>query len=656
MVKPAAHIFASRHIYTLIFGVVSTAMIFFTISKHDYVPMWIEGFGEFQGIFMTIFGKIGPPQRCWVTIGSVPLPLAVYEYVGASYAYVYVPFVYLWYNGFTNDPYIYRISGVLLFIAAIWLFYFLLRRFFSPVLALIGGALFVTAPPIAIFTITEYQSLYVVLPLVFGCLLLLKVYVDEGWGISLIAASALAGMMLLTRLETLPWFVLPLAVYLVVARPSFIRERWRNQNNKVGLLTGCIGGFILGSAPYLLYISSCSEANPFLFFLNRVYAPSITASSIPILAKISIRSGHFWSFLVLNRWNMFSLVIPNYVFAFAWISSLLVLTLNMYKRRTIALPLLYIVFITAISLLVTGSLREEHLSPLFPAMIATVVLGLAAAQRLFRLHDGVLLVIGTILIGANIATLALDWRYWENLPPTEQTMLNTSDPVALNTSLREHHPNDYILYTNIGMAPFQSYMNRGNVRGDDIIDWTNTDRFLQAAKLALLKTDLRRVFVVVPLERDGAVGTFRRTASLYNLLAENQIPYTTERIATPRNPLLYDLVVVEPGVGPKPKLTTDPWRFESLGFNPDLTTPTTFTGWLIGSGFEPDDVIIVNGVTQLATTYSSPTVLTYIIPRGAIDGTGSFTLEVVRAKTLQRSRRYLVATRPGMTIRLDPAA
>ena len=131
-------------------------------------------------------------------------------------------------------------------------------------------------------------------------------------------------------------------------------------------------------------------------------------------------------------------------------------------------------------------------------------------------------------------------------------------------------------------------------------------------------------------------GTLARTNRLYNLLEQYEVPHTTVTLSTERNAFLYDLIVVEKGVALREEAPrTDTIFIEPIAVNP--ITDDRIVGTIRGTGFKLGDAVIVNSNDVFASFFGNDKILTFDVPIEVLDGQSSFTIEVFRASTLERS-------------------
>jgi hypothetical protein len=65
-------------------------------------------------------------------------------------------------------------------------------------------------------------------------------------------------------------------------------------------------------------------------------------------------------------------------------------------------------------------------------------------------------------------------------------------------------------------------------------------------------------------------------------------------------------------------------------------------GSITGNGFQIGDALIIDGKMSFPTIFGNDTWLTFGIPQESLDNPDSFTLEVLRPGTLQRSDLHVV--------------
>jgi hypothetical protein len=72
----------------------------------------------------------------------------------------------------------------------------------------------------------------------------------------------------------------------------------------------------------------------------------------------------------------------------------------------------------------------------------------------------------------------------------------------------------------------------------------------------------------------------------------------------------------------------------------------TFTCWIKGSGFQAGDKVLVNGTTEIPTTFGDPGLVTFAAGSELLEGRTALTLVVVRPGTEARSNE-IEAPIPG---------
>lgn len=66
----------------------------------------------------------------------------------------------------------------------------------------------------------------------------------------------------------------------------------------------------------------------------------------------------------------------------------------------------------------------------------------------------------------------------------------------------------------------------------------------------------------------------------------------------------------------------------------------TFTCWIGGSGFQDGDKVLVNGTTEVPTTFGNPGLVTFVAGAGLLEGRTALSLVVVRPGTELRSNSF----------------
>lgn len=609
--------------------------------------MWIEGLAEFEGGLRMMLGFEQGRPDCWVNLAGHPIPLAFNPYIGPALIYFYAPPAYLWFKGVTTDPYFYRYPVILIFVANSWLIFYLLQNFYSRSSSFYGAVAFLTSPLALLGSLVEHGNIHVTYFLVLIMALFFSYYV-RGRGNAFLYLSGLTlGTIVLTRIEAFVWFIFPFSIYLALARPPLIMNRWKETKRKWRVSVLAIAAFCTGAGPMIAYNVVCPGNDILSFLSSRVLPNSIYVGPSP-LRLVMIRIDEFWSFNLLNIWPMWELDVPNYTFAVLWVLCAVILTARWIVAGKPSLLLIITLTSIPLSILTTGGPRNEHLLTIQPVALLVVVSGLAFLAE----HHSCarLAIIGfAVLIVGNTAVSALDWRHWNNLAPNQQTMLNQSDPKLLGQYLLEHHARDRILFTNVGLPQYVQYITVGRVKGEDIMDWTGPAGFANAVRAVLLDGRQRRVFVAVTREHDGVSGSVSRTKLLYSILDEHNIPYEATRLSSERNIYLYDIVVIEQGVAPVDGIQISREFLVSDIVDVRVAAKPNEENLIIGSihgtGFKPGDLVVVNRESVFPTAFGSETWLTFAVPLETIGQDESFTIEVFRPQTLERSPAQVVVVK-----------
>lgn len=632
--------------WTFALALFSGAVLLLLSRNHAFAPMWVEGMPEFEETLRIMLGfdQLRPDHPgCWLRLRGISLPLTLKQYIGPAWIYFYGPTAYLWFSGMTGDPYIYRYTSILVFLADGWIFYYLLRQYYKTSVSFYGAVAFMVTPQFLSISITEYPF-PITLVFILLTALFFSRYIKQGSVVLLLASAMALGMTILARIESLVWLIIPFVIYLVLARPPTILERWKEIKSKSIVTALALAAFCLGAAPMIAYNLICPN-NVFSFIINSVLPKSLDTTSLSLFDKLIIRIEQFWSYNLLNIWTMWELHVPNYIFAVLWLLSMCVIIARWIAGGHTSLLVIIILTTLPLSLLTTGELRDEHLTVLQPVVLLTVVSALAYVERLPSTHK-LAHIAFLLLIFANIVVSATNWRNWNLQPATSQTMLNQSDPALLAEYLSQHHANnDRILYTNIGLPQYIQYMSSGRLRGEDIMDWYDVNGFTDAVKLALMDKERRRVFVAVSKERDGYNATLPRTRLLYNTLNQYNVPYTVTPLSNKRNQYLYDLVVVDKGHALGEEFLKRTLLVSNVADMHIETQPSGSNlvfGSVRGMGFKRGDVIIVNANLIVPTTFGNESWITFALPSGSIETERPFTLEVFRPRTLERSKPHIV--------------
>src|SRR5262249_41152325 len=130
---------AKRSMAILLLGLLIAST--FLIWNHGFVPMWIEGFAEYSPTLLAMQGHGNPPPGC-PRFASLTFPLAFGAYTGCAGIYFDFPASYAWLHGWTQDPYFFRLGGVVLLCLSTLLLYATLRLYCSPYVAMWAGLIF----------------------------------------------------------------------------------------------------------------------------------------------------------------------------------------------------------------------------------------------------------------------------------------------------------------------------------------------------------------------------------------------------------------------------------------------------------------------------------------------------------------------------------
>jgi hypothetical protein len=630
-------------------------MLAFLGPRHNFVPMWVECWAEFEGPLRILLGYDSQCPSCWARIGGHSVPLALNSYIGPAWIYLYSPAAFAWFSGLTSDPYVYRYTLIAALLANTWMFYLLLRQLYRGWVAFWGAAAFATTPILFLGTLAEHGSVhFAFLPIFLTALLFVK-YVRGGSSAYLVGAALALGSAVLGRIESLIWLVLPFLVYLAMARRGVIFARWRQTRRKARVAALSATAFCLGAGPMIAYNLLCPENNLLSFILKRIF-PSSLGNGGSIQSRLLIRLEQFWSTNLLSQWPMWEIHWPTPVFAVLWFFSATLIVWRWVKFRKPYFPLVIVLMIVPLSIVTTGSLRNEHLVTLQPAVLLVVISGVAFVARIDRLRRLAMAAIVTLVL-SNTITVAGDWRYWNSLPDTAQTMLNQSDPVTLSNYLSERHSRDRIIFTDVGMPQYIQYMTAGRLKGEDILEWYDAQKFVGSINFALLDAGRRRVFVAVSKDRGRPVENLPLTELLYKTLADAEVPFTVTHLSGPRNKFLYDLLVVEAGVKvAERKLGPSSLKVaEVTDIHEIVQDGSSYViGSIKGEGLRDRDAMIVNGHVY-PTTFGNANWITFLLPSDVIGTDGAWQLKVIRPSTLESSLPLDVLGEPVVPAQGEPA-
>jgi hypothetical protein len=634
---------ANGHRWTLLMALLSMAVLWFLSRHHSFVAMWVEGLGEIIETDLAMFGLSHHHISCSCQIGGLSLPLGQDPHFGPVWFYLYLPTLYLWFHEITSDPYVYRYTGILIFIANGWIFYYLARKYYRPSISFYSAAGFLTCPLFLLGSLTDYEFDNTMVLFTLLTALLFSQYLKSKQTIWLLASGLALGMIVVTRTQSLIWLVVPFLIYLVAVRPRLILDRWSQTKHKAAAGLGVLLMFGLGASPMIAYYIVCPQYNIFSYTVNTIFKGSFDASYMSMPARLAERLMQFWDFSLLNTWNLYDLTAANYVMALVWIICACILAVRWIRKRQPAPLLIMIPVVIALSVLTKGMVRQEHLLVLEPAVLLVLPAGLAVVEEQRRFRSMAHIAFVLVILG-NITVAALGLQRWNQLRSSGDldALVNHSDPVLLANHLSERfNESDRILYTNVGIAQYMRYMTAGRLFGEDIMDWYDVNAFLKSAKLSLFDRSKRRVFVAVSKERDGRRFQLQRTGALYNLLDQYNVPYEVTHLSIePDNPR-YDVIVIDRGVG-----LTESYAVTGSFVVSDVRDVRVILGSggkaevigsVIGEGFRRSDAVRIDGELVVPTVFGNEHWITFSIPLEALGNKNAFVLEVIRVESLERS-------------------
>jgi hypothetical protein len=607
----------------------------FFLRHFDFVSMWVEGLAEIGGSLLIMAGAVEAQPDCWLRLGSAQVPLAQTGYIGPGYVYAYFPSAAAWVAGVSSNPYIYRFTGFGFYCASVLLLHLLLRLHYGWKLALAAAAFFATTPLLVLTLITEQQSVFIPIAAIFTALLLLSRYWLGASAWWLVAAGFFLGVLLLLRIEALIWLGIPMALF-ILQRPRDVAVRWRQERRPLLAVFGAMLAFVAAASPMIAYNLSCPHPG-LLSVIRTKVIPNSLGGGPPLIARLGTRIEQFVDHVVLGIWPANEVFVRNYPAAVFFVSAVLILLIHGWRKRRIALPLLVILSVLPLSVLVTGPLRVEHLTVMYPIVaISLAAAGSLAADPKRRLIAAAI----SLACLSNVLLTGAAWRQWSKQPDTATSYLNNSDPLLLVQHL-DMHGDAAVIFTNIGLAQYAFWASKGRTEGVDLT-WLSDEEFRQRVLVALLQRNRERLFVALSPDQDGRAGALPRTSILYQTLDAAGVRYQVRRISSERNHELYDFVIVPSGIGIEGavaaaiKLATDSdVRIvkDFRGEGPHIV------GSLHGEGFASGDLLLVNRSHTYYPAVADPTWLTFAIPRRQV-GAPSFTVQLVRPSTLAVSDEH----------------
>lgn len=619
--------------WTILLAASSIAVAAFIAAHHSFVPMWIEGMPEYEHQIMAALGYAPWTGGCGgVTVGGHFLPLGVNSYTGAANTWLDLPASYLWLSGISNDPYSYRYTTIFVLLASAWLFYAILERVYGSAAAFYGALILMISPIELLVALTDHRVLLTLELFATGMFFLGILYLRTRNRAYLWACCFVAGLSLWDRPEIFVLSLLCVALFALFFRRREVFSWWRSTARRLALVAGGVAFFVAGAVPVIAYNLQCPSRSYASLFRGR-FASSAAADVFP---NLLLRIRQFFTFDLLNQLPLYRMSSRDVALAMAFGIAAVVILRDWIRNRRPDFPFFAVLMLPFFIFSATG-LREIHLLTLELAVIAVVVSGCSrlARERPWVMHA----VLISVAAGTAWAT-ASDWHAWNALPPAESTKLNQSDPPLLVSSIRKNYPEAQLFFTNIGLPEYVEYVSKGELKGQDILNWFSTDDFDRDVRMALLATGAQRVFIAIPSERDSLESALPRTRRLESLLHSLAVPYRKVRLSNPRNTNLYDLFVVEKGAGPLSGLTIQPSIvIESIGWN--NPRDGVVTGTIYGRGFDRGDAVIVDGQMVFPTAFGSDRFITTAIPVSEITGRKSSRIEVLRPSKMERSPAFV---------------
>lgn len=614
-------------------SIASIVVAIFIALHHSFVPMWIEGMPEYEHQILAALGYAPWTGGCGgVTVGGHFLPLGSNSYTGAANTYLDLPASYLWLSGISNDPYTYRYATIFVLLASAWMFYAILRRAYGNAAGFYGALIFMVSPIELLLGLTDHRDFLTLELFVCGMFFLGTLYLETRRRAYLWACCFTAGLSLTDRPEPFLLSFLPATLFATFFCRHRIADWWRKSSSRVATAAGGIAFFALGALPVIAYGLRCPSESYLSLFRGRLIP---NAGQGGVWGKLSIRAGQFFSFDLLNQLPLYEMRSRNWVLAAAFAVAVVAILNDWIRSRRADFPLFALLALPFFIFSATG-LREIHLLVLELGVIAAVVSGVSRFSRNRAWLTHAILV---CVAGGTIFATTSDWRAWQELPPAKSTKLNQSDPPLLVATLRQNYPKAKLFFTNIGFPQYVEYVSKGELKGDDILNWFSMDAFDHDVRMALLDAGEQRVFLAIPKERDSLGSSLPRTDRLEHLLDSLMVPYRKVRLSNPRNPNLYVLYVVEKGAGPRSGITVQPSiSIESIGWNP--AHDGIITGTISGKGFAPGDAVIVDGEMVFPTAFGNERFITTAIPIRRIAGRKSSRIEVFRPSKMERSLSF----------------
>lgn len=563
-----------------------------TLGLDGVLPMWVEGMPAYIDQVLGVLRRACTPPPHTLDVAGRPLPLGVDAYQGPLMVWLDVPFARAWLGGLTDDPAAYRAKGPLLLALAALLAYPLLLRVAPPGRAALGAVLLLTLPVANVVALGDLQFHVPLLCALAAIAWPLVRYAEARRPAWLVVAAFAAGASLLTRAEVLVWTAATLTVWLAFVRRDLARAAW--QALSPGRLAAVLAAFALGAAPTIA-MNLLAPTQGLGAFLATGGATSLDPGRLAGWGVL--RLVQFGKFVLGNSFGLYAvrpdhlafIVLGGAAIAFALVAAL--------RERRWPLALVALAVVLPLSVLANRGPRDIHLLPL---VLPVVALATALAARVPARLGAALLVAG---IAANIVQGATILERWAALRALGADTVATAGCPACLVAALDAHPGARVVHTNLGTYAEVLWTTRAHACGVDIHQGID----FREAVLHALEAPGTKVYVAYPPLREAhLVRTgrgYKRTAALLDVLREAGMAAAPVPVRDAGGQELYRLYVVR-GQAPA--------RFEAQGGGFNAPQAGRVTGWVVGHGFRPGDVVRLNG-RALPTTVGSAALLTFAV-------------------------------------------
>ena len=593
---------------------------------HDLLPMWVEGMPAYLDQLLGVLRRACTPPINVIEWNGRTIPLAIDAYQGPLMSYLDVPVAWAWLGWLTDDLYAYRYKGIVLLALSGFLMFVLLRRVAPPAVSALGALVFATLPANAVTAISDLQYHVPLLTTVLATVAAFVRYAETRRPLWLMIAAFAAGLVLLTRAEALIWTVAAGIAWLVLGGRSLARQWWATTPHKLWLALGAMAAFLMGAAPIVVMNVRFTDYGLLAFLIN---TPPSALGADSLLPRLVARGNQFVRFVLENRWQTYEVGVSHVTWVVLASASIVALVAIAIREQRWPLSLVALAVVLPLSVISNRGPREIHLLPLIIPVVAIV----AEVCGRYRPRWGVA-VLGVALI-ANLVVGGLVLADWQSLRERRaEAMVSHSCPECLAKSLQPYRGESF-KFTNVGLYQEALWASRAQICGPDILHWGDDAGFVKAVHHALDGAG-RIVFVGYPRDREDEMGgrVLRRAGALAATLKQAGVDYREERVAGPDGRGYYQLTIVE----------ALPSRLAITGGGMNTPANDRITGWVLGRGFRPSDVLSVDGIVQ-EPQFANPGLVTFSVDAAKYQARDKLVVEMTSADGGTRSGPFVIQVR-----------